>query len=79
MLAADPSLGLYGGANGEKGGRGSINANKTSSDPHVMNYRRSDGASRQESVEEVYRGELLTLAEDLGRRLLPAFDTPTGG
>lgn len=25
-----------------------------------------------------YRGELLNLAHDLGRRLLPAFDTPTG-
>lgn len=25
-----------------------------------------------------YSGELLVLAEDLGRRLLPAFDTPTG-
>ncbi|KAG6578285.1 ER degradation-enhancing alpha-mannosidase-like protein [Phytophthora cinnamomi] len=25
-----------------------------------------------------YNGELLSLAEDLGRRLLPAFDTPTG-
>ncbi|KAF4321836.1 hypothetical protein BBO99_00004564 [Phytophthora kernoviae] len=27
---------------------------------------------------EEYQGELLKLAEDLGRRLLPAFDTPTG-
>lgn len=25
-----------------------------------------------------YRGELLALARDLGRRLLPAFNTPTG-
>lgn len=25
-----------------------------------------------------YRGELLDLAHDLGRRLLPAFSTPTG-
>eukprot|EP00897_Mesotaenium_endlicherianum_P005501 jgi/Mesen1/497/ME000104S10588 len=25
-----------------------------------------------------YDGELLRLAEDLGHRLLPAFDTPTG-
>jgi len=25
-----------------------------------------------------YRGELLALAKDLGERLLPAFDTPTG-
>ncbi|CAN0323255.1 unnamed protein product, partial [Ectocarpus sp. 4 AP-2014] len=25
-----------------------------------------------------YDGELLVLAEKLGRRLLPAFDTPTG-
>ena len=25
-----------------------------------------------------YRGELLSLAHDLGRRLLPAFSTPTG-
>ena len=25
-----------------------------------------------------YNGELLRLAEDLARRLLPAFDTPTG-
>ncbi|KAL4116401.1 hypothetical protein PRIC2_011855 [Phytophthora ramorum] len=28
--------------------------------------------------EQEYRGELLQLALDLGRRLLPAFDTPTG-
>ncbi|OWY97125.1 ER degradation-enhancing alpha-mannosidase [Phytophthora megakarya] len=28
--------------------------------------------------EEEYNGELLELAEDLGRRILPAFDTPTG-
>ncbi|KAG7398626.1 ER degradation-enhancing alpha-mannosidase-like protein 3 [Phytophthora boehmeriae] len=27
---------------------------------------------------EEYQGELLALAENLGRRLLPAFDTPTG-
>lgn len=25
-----------------------------------------------------YEDELLHLAEDLGRRMLPAFDTPTG-
>ena len=25
-----------------------------------------------------YNNQLLNLAEDLGRRLLPAFDTPTG-
>ncbi|GMF43156.1 unnamed protein product [Phytophthora fragariaefolia] len=28
--------------------------------------------------EDEYHGELLKLAEDLGRRLLPAFETPTG-
>ncbi|KAG7384854.1 ER degradation-enhancing alpha-mannosidase-like protein 3 [Phytophthora pseudosyringae] len=28
--------------------------------------------------EDEYHGELLQLAEDLGRRLLPAFETPTG-
>lgn len=27
---------------------------------------------------DLYDNELLRLAEDLGRRMLPAFDTPTG-
>lgn len=31
-----------------------------------------------EEEEEFYNGELLVLAERLGRRLLPAFETPTG-
>ncbi|KAJ3067834.1 ER degradation-enhancing alpha-mannosidase-like protein 1 [Podochytrium sp. JEL0797] len=44
----------------------------------------SDGArvSRKDRIEfarmEGYRGELLALAEDLGERLLPAFETSTG-
>lgn len=29
-------------------------------------------------VKETYKNQLLTLAEDLGRRFLPAFNTPTG-
>ncbi|CAK9138661.1 unnamed protein product [Ilex paraguariensis] len=29
-------------------------------------------------VQRVYKNQLLILAEDLGRRILPAFDTPTG-
>jgi len=31
-----------------------------------------------QEMEPPYEGELLTLAYDLGRRLLPAFETPTG-
>ncbi|KAJ0048547.1 hypothetical protein Pint_15380 [Pistacia integerrima] len=36
----------------------------------------TDSANRL--VQGSYRNQLLTLAEDLGRRFLPAFDTPTG-
>lgn len=83
LLAADPNLGLYGSIDGDKcdnapHGRGIKCANGTSSEPNGMDYRDSGAASGQEPVEEVYRDELLALAEDLGRRLLPAFDTPTG-
>ena len=38
----------------------------------------SDGSLELYDDAEPYDGELLVLAEDLGRRLLPAFDTPTG-
>lgn len=34
--------------------------------------------SRNRLVQGTYKNELLILAEDLGRRFLPAFDTPTG-
>ncbi|CAM9739383.1 unnamed protein product [Scytosiphon promiscuus] len=37
-----------------------------------------DEGREEEEEEEVYNGELLILAERLGRRLLPAFETPTG-
>ena len=46
--------------------------------------RRSDGEEERddqetgEELEERYGGELLVLAERLGRRLLPAFETATG-
>lgn len=36
----------------------------------------TDSANRL--VQGSYKNQLLTLAEDLGRRFLPAFDTPTG-
>lgn len=36
----------------------------------------TDSANRL--VQGSYKNRLLTLAEDLGRRFLPAFDTPTG-
>ncbi|KAL5544269.1 hypothetical protein UlMin_008053 [Ulmus minor] len=34
--------------------------------------------STKRLVQGAYKNQLLTLAEDLGRRFLPAFDTPTG-
>lgn len=34
--------------------------------------------SRNRFSQGTYKNELLILAEDLGRRLLPAFGTPTG-
>ena len=37
-----------------------------------------DNGVSASSVDWVYHGELLALAHDLGSRLLPAFDTPTG-
>ncbi|KAJ3089872.1 hypothetical protein HK100_007627, partial [Physocladia obscura] len=38
----------------------------------------SGEAGVSDAVIAEYKGELLSLAHDLGRRLLPAFDTPTG-
>lgn len=44
----------------------------------VFKHSSHENTNGNLSSTRVYNGELLDLAEDLGRRLLPAFETPTG-
>lgn len=78
LLATDPSLGLY-------PARHDLQDSNRSSGMDRREARRDAGKEGddgddedEEEVEAEYNGELLALAESLGRRLLPAFETPTG-
>ncbi|CAM9585959.1 unnamed protein product, partial [Hapterophycus canaliculatus] len=56
-----------GGGRGQDGWQGSC-----------VEAEEREGGAGEDGEEEIYNGELLVLAERLGRRLLPAFKTPTG-
>ena len=56
------------------GGHGSTESNASNSSTSSG----SSGSGSTGLVRAWYKGELLVLAEELGRRLLPAFRTPTG-
>lgn len=80
LFATDPALGLYpdpahsrGDAN-DGAGSGEDVATNAAEDSRRDDLGRRDGGGDGDG----YRGELLALAEDLGRRLLPAFETETG-
>lgn len=80
LLATDPALGLY---PDPALSRGDANDGAGSSEQVVANAVEDSGAAglgRRDSGGDGdgYGGELLALAEDLGRRLLPAFETETG-
>lgn len=89
LLAEDPQLGLYPGSDNNGADTDKSQPRRVQGTTYTKDAGSRGkgvagrGAGIQDSrargdVPEVYRGELLALAEDLGRRLLPAFETPTG-
>ncbi|CAM9934739.1 unnamed protein product, partial [Ectocarpus fasciculatus] len=73
--ARERSVGVCGRdrESGEKGGFRGLNDDRSREIGH-----RTEEWEGESSGEQQYDGELLVLAERLGRRLLPAFKTPTG-
>ena len=79
QLAVDPVLGIYGRPGGheqgaEKGGAAAAHHQRPDEDGNDSD----DGGVGGGDGAPYYDGSLLRLAVDLGERLLPAFETPTG-